>query len=1083
MRIEKFLKERQPGFHVAKISYPDIRAEDVLPYLEEHYSQDVMYLPDYIDNKVSVGAIASVLVKHLDEPFFIKMGGIMGTIFQSLVPDVEIPGDYDVYPDIDEHVVFYALKEAMNYIASVYEKDRFIWVFGRIDFSHKYRYVRFLEFLNSLDKEETHISHKCIAVGYPSNALNVLTLEADIKPMYIFDNLLSLPLKKEHKTLIGVLALVSEYASGHFTISFVARLIEQYPWTESVFSDLLRWGIVEQYNYYLYSFTNMRFFHYALNHFSGEKEQKMVLSLMRRDLRGNILYAARLNRRKGNVHKALASITLYARSLAREGRYRKAYEEIVNYYKAYKEYLSVPQMHFYLKLASSVVQPDGELTSFIISRLIQNRLWKVSTLPYMARLMPAIPENTAFWNDIMQSAYEEENTNRRNIMLLASFNYMWHAGKSTNEMIEKIEKHIYLPSVKDPYLQILLLIDYARVHVIKYNFKEAREAINLARDLVEYKRLWFVASPVYNNLFVVLYREKDYYPAARLLPLLFKAYEPALLYVDESLPTAISNYILVSGNSSKKYFSIERIAIDMLDIVNVIGDKHTKIAIYYALSFVSYEYGYKDRTIFYIDKIKELIDEAGWDNVPYKWKMNYFYVKAHFYIMEGMIEKAFETLKQWEESIGLYGEAYFIKQVLLEYIDITTGKKAPEPGKHHPLLIYRYYLDRGKITAGIEALKEAFNRARRAGDMLEMAHAKYLIGLLFGELRNIPAMLEALYDAYAMYHILESAYTAKISETLGDDLNNMPEDMIMIYVNRLMLLHLFADIAAENTIEDIMVSVLSSIVIPATGMWMFFQWENFSDFVGVSLIKGVTHKFKDFYLSPNDVDINGTYVIGTSPAYAYITVVSENARLTIYAENRYVDDVFGDADITTMRLYAENLIGLLIKMKVSEKAIVDSLTGLYSRWYILKSLENEVNRYLRSQSPLSVLFIDIDDFKKVNDTYGHDVGDMVLARVGRIIKDAIRVVDMAGRYGGEEFLVILPDTDEEGAYRVAKRIREVIEDDINMPVPITVSIGIATLRDGMSMSASDLIKLSDMAMYEAKRKGKNNIVIFRRRTL
>jgi len=110
-------------------------------------------------------------------------------------------------------------------------------------------------------------------------------------------------------------------------------------------------------------------------------------------------------------------------------------------------------------------------------------------------------------------------------------------------------------------------------------------------------------------------------------------------------------------------------------------------------------------------------------------------------------------------------------------------------------------------------------------------------------------------------------------------------------------------------------------------------------------------------------------------------------------------------------------------------AHTDALTGLYNRRIFMQRLEEEIERVKRHNSTLSVLLFDLDHFKKVNDTYGHDVGDAVLQTVATTTSDVKRVTDVAARLGGEEFGVLLPETDQEGAVQVANRLRQSIEDD------------------------------------------------------
>ncbi|MDQ7786858.1 MAG: diguanylate cyclase [Thermodesulfovibrionales bacterium] len=163
--------------------------------------------------------------------------------------------------------------------------------------------------------------------------------------------------------------------------------------------------------------------------------------------------------------------------------------------------------------------------------------------------------------------------------------------------------------------------------------------------------------------------------------------------------------------------------------------------------------------------------------------------------------------------------------------------------------------------------------------------------------------------------------------------------------------------------------------------------------------------------------------------------------------------------------------------KVEVLASTDPLTGLYNRRHFEKIMEIEFAKTIRYNSPISCIMVDVDHFKKINDTYGHRTGDIVLKEVTRIIQDCIRKVDTAARWGGEEFVALLPRTGKEQAFYAASRIWESIA---GYPFPtietqITVSIGIASVPDPSIDSAEKLIDASDIAMYRAKTLGRNRI--------
>lgn len=163
-------------------------------------------------------------------------------------------------------------------------------------------------------------------------------------------------------------------------------------------------------------------------------------------------------------------------------------------------------------------------------------------------------------------------------------------------------------------------------------------------------------------------------------------------------------------------------------------------------------------------------------------------------------------------------------------------------------------------------------------------------------------------------------------------------------------------------------------------------------------------------------------------------------------------------------------------------AALDSLTGLYNRRFGTLRLEEEFSRTIRSGIPLSILMFDLDHFKNINDTYGHLVGDKVLINIARISLTAIRQGDVLIRFGGEEFICILPGANKRDALIVAERIRIMVKDssikDNEQDIKVTISVGLVTYpRDDVS-NTSQLIKLADDAMYEAKETGRNRTVSY-----
>ena len=179
------------------------------------------------------------------------------------------------------------------------------------------------------------------------------------------------------------------------------------------------------------------------------------------------------------------------------------------------------------------------------------------------------------------------------------------------------------------------------------------------------------------------------------------------------------------------------------------------------------------------------------------------------------------------------------------------------------------------------------------------------------------------------------------------------------------------------------------------------------------------------------------------------------------------------------RRYAEKLrdnVQLSIEM-----AITDGLTGLHNRRYMESHVSTLVEQATIRGKPLSVLVLDIDYFKAINDTHGHDAGDDVLREFSLRLKKSIRGIDLACRYGGEEFVVVMPDTDMAVAAAVAERVRRGIAtepfpiDHGKRTVQVTISIGLAGLSKPTD-AAADILKRADQALYRAKRDGRNRVV-------
>ena len=158
-------------------------------------------------------------------------------------------------------------------------------------------------------------------------------------------------------------------------------------------------------------------------------------------------------------------------------------------------------------------------------------------------------------------------------------------------------------------------------------------------------------------------------------------------------------------------------------------------------------------------------------------------------------------------------------------------------------------------------------------------------------------------------------------------------------------------------------------------------------------------------------------------------------------------------------------------------ATTDSLTGLARRRVFEERAQIELSVSMRKHREFSILMVDIDNFKRRNDTFGHAAGDEALQVLANVVQSCVRVVDLAARLGGEEFAILLPETGTEGAMILAGRIQSALAKANHGPVPLTISIGIAAL-DATTTTWRDVLNHADDAMYEAKRRGKNQAVSY-----
>lgn len=215
-------------------------------------------------------------------------------------------------------------------------------------------------------------------------------------------------------------------------------------------------------------------------------------------------------------------------------------------------------------------------------------------------------------------------------------------------------------------------------------------------------------------------------------------------------------------------------------------------------------------------------------------------------------------------------------------------------------------------------------------------------------------------------------------------------------------------------------------------------------------------------------------------SFMIVPLVASGQCLAVVALTDRADgQAFESRDLASARLLAAPAALALARQRVSESldeltraATVDPVTGLFNRRYFETQIQAEVQRARRQQQDLALLMVDIDDFKKINDTFGHLEGDRVLRDVANLLRRGVRIFDLCARYGGEEFAIVMPGATRQVALQVAERIRRSMHDrSLQSPAALTVSVGVGLL--GPDQTEEDLIGAADRALMAAKRAGKN----------
>lgn len=213
-----------------------------------------------------------------------------------------------------------------------------------------------------------------------------------------------------------------------------------------------------------------------------------------------------------------------------------------------------------------------------------------------------------------------------------------------------------------------------------------------------------------------------------------------------------------------------------------------------------------------------------------------------------------------------------------------------------------------------------------------------------------------------------------------------------------------------------------------------------------------------------------------------VPLIARGERVGVVTATSGNPNAFSESDLELVRFIATTIALDIENVRLHRVAVTDPLTGAYNREFLSSKMPTEIDFAIDRGRALSVAMVDVDHFKSVNDQFGHGVGDVVLAEIAVRLRNAIRGGDMLVRYGGEEFLVLLPRAGAERASEVGERIRERVSDGPidagnGIAIDITVSVGVAELRTEPLESMTEFIARADAALYAAKAAGRNRVLI------
>ncbi|UZN23731.1 diguanylate cyclase [bacterium 3DAC] len=698
---------------------------------------------------------------------------------------------------------------------------------------------------------------------------------------------------------------------------------------------------------------------------------------------------------------------------------------------------------------------------------------------------------------------------------------LWGLGRINEELNNYETADVYyneglslanMTSVPDS-LRLELINALGRVLFLQGKLEEAREQwVRLLEEAKAIQDPIFI-SKAYNNLAV--YEQKHSFRYS--MELFRLAYEVAMGAGTTSAAVSLSNYLAGAYEliTQDKYMERLREAQSFIDSIGVP---------FYTLLFYSqtYEPLIRYRLSALVKQWEEYLtdffaDEGRRKVYAEKYVEILAFMALERVLIEDNLDEAIALLKESEDIAlqSLSSAAPYISTIYEVYMEIGMffldeeifkhGYEAMRSiGKEMPreyLSVNMYF--EGLVEHAIKGLSDARRYYLRNGRKFKAGIMSLVIAEIFYREGN---------EEHALIH-----YRRALSEFEGLGVFHMVSEIMELLRKRNLEEKLFAgvnEISVKKSLEDGSINRLWNMfetVLEDVEREIFVYesvLEAYQRIIGKASVLDIawslSRALRFFVSASTYVTIyrgRGKIGYGISPLFpggVFIPKLSEYSMLssgikgwhtsdqyTVYIDHKndytvlvYIDKAnLSDMDI----MYTESLVSMVLAsmpmLAERQHAIMDTLTGLYVRWYVLRRLDEEWARSRREHTPLGVLYMDIDNFKLVNDTYGHAEGDRVLRQVASIIKRSCGPLDVPGRYGGEEFVVVLPGAGVDYAMEMAEKIRSEVEKTFKDTVyDVTISVGVAVHPPLPARSGVELLDMADKAMYYAKRHGKNRVV-------